>query len=70
MKPRLGRFIGVIYRLATERYSRYMKAVLPQQFNAFMCFDRTSAVKAVAVAQPKEALARGETYPLGYRRTE
>jgi len=41
----------------------YMKAVLPQQFDAFMLFDRTSAVKAFEVAQPKEALARDETYP-------
>ena len=65
MKPRLGRFIGVIYRLAIGRYSRYVKAVLPQQFDAFMWFDHTGAVKAFEVAQPKEALARGETYPFG-----
>ena len=65
MKPRLGRFIGVIYRPATELYSRYVKAVLPQQFDAFMWFDHTSAVKAFEVAQSKEALARGKTYPFG-----
>ncbi|OCL08597.1 putative erythromycin esterase [Glonium stellatum] len=65
MKPRLERFIGVIYCPATERYSHYMEAVLPQQFDALLWFDRTTAVKAFEVAQPKEALARGETYPFG-----
>ena len=50
MKPRLGRFIGVIYRPATERYSCYMKVVLPQQFDVFMWFDCISAVKAFEVA--------------------
>ena len=48
----------MIYRPATERYSHYMKAVLSQQFDAFMWFDRTSAVKMFGVAQPGSGKGR------------
>ena len=38
------RFIGVIYRPETERFSHYMDACLSRQFDAFVWFDDTSAV--------------------------
>ncbi|KAI1445762.1 putative erythromycin esterase [Annulohypoxylon stygium] len=63
--PMLQRFIGVVYRPATERSSHYIESVLADQYDAFVWFDRTSAVHAFEIAQPKEALSRGETYPFG-----
>ena len=44
LEPRLERFIGVIYRPETELLSHYSDASLPQQFDAFVWFDETSAV--------------------------
>ena len=44
MEPRLERFIGVIYRPETERWSHYSEAVLPDQFDAWVWFDETEAV--------------------------
>lgn len=44
LEPRLERFIGVIYRPETERWSHYSQAVLPRQFDAWVWFDRTRAV--------------------------
>ncbi len=44
LAPRLERFIGVIYRPDTERWSHYAEATLPRQFDAYVWFDRTSAV--------------------------
>ena len=41
MEPRLERFIGVIYRPETERWSHYSEAILPQQFDAWVWFDET-----------------------------
>ncbi|KAI1457899.1 putative erythromycin esterase [Annulohypoxylon moriforme] len=63
--PMLQRFIGVVYRPATERSSHYIETILAEQYDAFVWFDRTSAVHAFETAQPKEALSRGETYPFG-----
>ena len=66
--PRLERFIGVVYRPGTERFSHYAQAVLPAQFDAFAWFDETTAVT------PLDATARGagdvsgampDTYPFG-----
>jgi erythromycin esterase-like protein len=45
LEPRLERFIGVIYRPDTELLSHYSDASLPQQFDAFVWFEETSAVK-------------------------
>ncbi|KAI2467483.1 hypothetical protein F4781DRAFT_402098, partial [Annulohypoxylon bovei var. microspora] len=61
----LQRFIGVVYRPAAERSSHYVKTVLAEQYDAFVWFDRTSAVHAFKTVQPKEVLSRGETYPFG-----
>ena len=44
LPSRLERFIGVIYRPDTELMSHYAEASLPQQFDAFVWFDRTNAV--------------------------
>jgi erythromycin esterase-like protein len=62
MEPRLERFIGVIYRPDTERWSHYSEAILPRQFDGWVWFDETSAVTPL----PGE-LRPGddETYPFG-----
>jgi protein-L-isoaspartate(D-aspartate) O-methyltransferase len=60
--PLLERFIGVIYRPDTERWSHYAEASLPRQFDAWVWFERTEAV----VPLPAGARAGGEeTYPFG-----
>jgi erythromycin esterase-like protein len=62
MEPRLERFIGVIYRPETERWSHYSEAILPRQFDAWLWFDETQAVTPLAGEQrPGE----DETYPFG-----
>lgn len=43
-EERLERFIGVIYRPETERWSHYAESVLPEQFDYWIWFDETSAV--------------------------
>jgi erythromycin esterase-like protein len=62
MEPRLERFIGVIYRPETERWSHYSEAVLPHQFDAWVWFDQTSAVIPLPGEQRPGA---DETYPFG-----
>ena len=44
-EPRLERFIGVIYRPETERWSHYYAADLPRQFDAILHFDESRAVE-------------------------
>ena len=62
MEPRLERFIGVIYRPETERWSHYSEAILPRQFDAWVWFDETEAVTPLPGEQrPGE----DETYPFG-----
>jgi len=46
--PRLERAIGVIYRPETEMASHYFQAVLPEQFDAWVWFDETTAVTPLA----------------------
>jgi len=67
MEPRLERFIGVIYRPETERWSHYSEAILPKQFDGWVWFDETSAVTPLASAQrPGESAPHeDETYPFG-----
>ena len=50
LEPRLERFIGVIYRPDTERWSHYAEAILPFQFDAWAWFDETAAVTPLAGA--------------------
>src|SRR5204862_8242996 len=65
-EPRLERFIGVIYRPETERWSHYSEAILPKQFDAWLWFDETKAVTPLAAElRPGEAPSVEETYPFG-----
>ncbi|KAJ5803270.1 uncharacterized protein N7503_005720 [Penicillium pulvis] len=63
---RLQRFIGVIYRPETERASHYSQAIIHKQFDGYVWFDRTEAVRPLEAIQPKTALGKEETYPFGY----
>jgi erythromycin esterase-like protein len=58
----LERFIGVIYRPDTERWSHYSTASLPMQFDAWTWFDRTSAVAALPSGH---GTGMPDTYPFG-----
>jgi protein-L-isoaspartate(D-aspartate) O-methyltransferase len=62
LEPRLERFIGVIYRPETERWSHYAEAVLPNQFDAWVWFDETGAVTPLG-EEPQAG--EDETYPFG-----
>lgn len=44
-EPRLQRAIGVIYRPETERISHYFNSKLPEQFDAVIHIDRTTAIR-------------------------
>ncbi|OOY11882.1 erythromycin esterase [Thioclava marina] len=61
-EPRLERYIGVIYRPETERWSHYSHATLPDQYDGFVWFDETKAVTAAPAAFGK---GEGETFPFG-----
>jgi len=66
IEPRLERFIGVIYRPETERWSHYSEAILPRQFDAYVWFDETSAVTPLpGELRPGERREVEETYPFG-----
>ena len=63
-EARLERAIGVIYRPESERVSHYFRARLPEQFDAVLHLDETSAL------EPLEQWAHDEvdlpeTYPSG-----
>jgi erythromycin esterase-like protein len=64
---RLERFIGVIYRPDTERWSHYSSASLPGQFDSFVWFDTTSAVTPLPAPQAGglHSAAADDTYPTG-----
>jgi erythromycin esterase-like protein len=62
LQPRLERFIGVIYRPDTERWSHYSECSLPQQFDAYVWFDETTAVTPLPTHMRRGA---EETYPFG-----
>ena len=64
----LERAIGVVYRPDTERWSHYFEASLPEQFDAVVHLDTTSALTPLdgADAEAAEApAAAAETYPSG-----
>ena len=69
MEARLERFIGVIYRPETERWSHYSEAILPKQFDAYVWFDETEAVAPLPGEQrpgePHVLTGEEETYPFG-----
>jgi protein-L-isoaspartate(D-aspartate) O-methyltransferase len=59
---RLERFIGVIYRPDTERWSHYVECSLPRQFDGYAWFDQTHAVEPLG-EEPHTGAA--ETWPFG-----
>ncbi|MFN3514975.1 MAG: protein-L-isoaspartate(D-aspartate) O-methyltransferase [Phenylobacterium sp.] len=62
LEPRLERFIGVIYRPETERWSHYAACSLPQQFDAYVWFDQTTPVAAIPT---RVEAGPDETWPFG-----
>ena len=60
--PRLQRYIGVIYRPETERASHYSPASLPDQYDAFVWFDKTQAITPLPTLTNT---TEDETYPFG-----
>jgi erythromycin esterase-like protein len=63
LKPRLERFIGVIYRPESELLSHYADASLPDQFDAFVWFDETTPVTPLGPEHGRPDAP--ETYPFG-----
>lgn len=61
-RPRLQRFIGVVYRPDTERWSHYVEACLARQFDAWVWFDRTRALTPLS---PAAGGGPDETFPFG-----
>ena len=51
-EPRLERAIGVVYRPDTELLSHYFRAVLSEQFDAFVWFETSRAVTPLEPGQP------------------
>lgn len=63
---RLERAIGVIYRPETERQSHYFHACLPRQFDEYIWFDETEAVRPLTgVPKSYRAELLPDTYPFG-----
>ena len=60
--PRLERAIGVVYRPDTELLSHYFRAVLSEQFDAYVWFEST---KAVSPLGPERPMGTPESYPFG-----
>jgi len=64
-RQRKERFIGVIYRPGTEAWSHYSDAILTRQFDAYVWFDRTTAVTPLKVKEQPPHRGVEETYPFG-----
>ena len=62
MEPRLERAIGVVYRPETELASHYFRAHLPRQFDEWIWFDETRAVRQLVT---EEVAGMPDTYPFG-----
>jgi erythromycin esterase-like protein len=62
LEPRIERFIGVIYRPESERWSHYSRCSLADQFDAYVWFDESKAVTPVPTRQRK---GPDDTYPFG-----
>src|SRR5436305_1919974 len=62
-QQRIERAIGVIYRPDTERLSHYFHVRLPEQFDAFIHIDETSAVEPLERTSIWEEGELPETYP-------
>jgi hypothetical protein len=61
-QPRLERFIGVIYRPESERWSHCSACSSPRQFDAYLWFDQTTAVTPLPTRQQP---GPDETWPFG-----
>ena len=69
-RPRLERFVGVLYKPATERSSHYFSSVVSAQFDVVIHLDRTRAVEPLETVAPwvasGDASAEDEaTFPSG-----
>ncbi len=62
-ETRLERAIGVIYRPQTELHSHYFRAVLAEQFDAFIWFDQSGPVRPLD--GPHSASHDEDTFPFG-----
>ncbi|MBJ3776587.1 erythromycin esterase family protein [Acuticoccus mangrovi] len=62
---RLQRAIGVLYLPETERQSHYFFAQLPDQFDALVHIDETSALDPLPRAPSRQPNEVYETYPTG-----
>lgn len=62
---RLQRAIGVIYRPETERQSHYFLTRLPQQFDALIHVDDTTALEPLDHGPVWHSVEPPETYPSG-----
>ncbi len=62
LTPHLERAIGVIYRPETEMLSHYFQAALPAQFDEYIWFDETTAVRPLRTHQ---LAGVPDTYPFG-----
>jgi protein-L-isoaspartate(D-aspartate) O-methyltransferase len=62
LDPRLERAIGVIYRPDTELLSHYFEAILPDQFDEWIWFDESSAVRALGRGGSTPSLAEGHPF--------
>ena len=61
--PRLERAIGVVYRPETELQSHYFTASLAQQFDEYVWFDETRAVRPLEGSPRTRIDEPPETYP-------
>jgi erythromycin esterase-like protein len=64
-QPRLERAIGVVYRPQSERASHYFECRLPDQFDAVLHLDETSALQPLERAAGWERGEAPETFPTG-----
>jgi erythromycin esterase-like protein len=63
---RKERFIGVVFDPETaDPETYYADALLSEQFDGFLWFDVTKAVKPFEIHQPKSVLHLTDTYPWG-----
>ena len=65
LAQRLERAIGVIYRPETELSSHYFHASLPRQFDEYVWFDETRAVRRLDATASRRILELPDTYPFG-----